>query len=148
MHLLKLWFFRNWFIVETLNKCHWIWHASNPIYMHYLSHFDALFPLKINKMWKFGCFLNSSWQKIKKHQFEQGKVWKGLNICTYRFLGMTNHNAAMLEHCVTSTCLKLLYSFTFIFTGTSRYRVRKHGVGVKWDPRRTAAYIPSHFHGF
>ena len=32
-----------------------------------------------------------------------------------------------------------------IFMGRSRYRVLKHGVGVKWDPRRTAAYVPSHF---
>ena len=29
--------------------------------------------------------------------------------------------------------------------GRSRYRVLEHGVGVKWDPRRTAAYVPSHF---
>ena len=29
--------------------------------------------------------------------------------------------------------------------GRSRYRVLKHDVGVKWDPRRTAAYVPSHF---
>ena len=29
--------------------------------------------------------------------------------------------------------------------GRSRYRVLKHGVGVKWDPRRTAAYVHSIF---
>ena len=50
----------------------------------------------------------------------------------------------MLELCVTSTFLW----FFSIFMGRSRYRVLKHGVGVKWDPRRTAAYVPSHFHGF
>ena len=26
--------------------------------------------------------------------------------------------------------------------GRSRYRILKHGVGVKWDPRRIAAYVP------
>ena len=24
----------------------------------------------------------------------------------------------------------------------------KHGVGVEWDPRRTAAQVPFHFDGF
>ena len=32
--------------------------------------------------------------------------------------------------------------------GRSRYSILKHCVGVKWDPRRTAAYVPFHFHGF
>ena len=90
-------------IVETWNKCHWIWHTSNPKYIHsshydafsqskstkceifgwnfdflgiaycrdlkpvpldlahlkpslnmcHSSHFDAFFPVKINKMWNF-----------------------------------------------------------------------------------------------
>ena len=39
---------------------------------------------------------------------------------------------------------ELLWFFC-IFMGRSRYRVLKHDVGVKWDPRRTAAYVPSHF---
>ena len=37
------------FIIETHNKCHWIWHTSNPKYAP-LKPFDALFPVKINKM--------------------------------------------------------------------------------------------------
>ena len=40
------------------------------------------------------------------------------------------------------------YGFSSFFTGRSRYRVLKQGVEVKWDPRRTAAYVPSHFNGF
>ena len=36
----------------------------------------------------------------------------------------------------------------FFFTGKSRYSVLKHGVGVEWDPRRTAAQVPFHFDGF
>ena len=40
------------------------------------------------------------------------------------------------------------YGFSAFVMGRSRYRVLKHGVRVKCDPRRTAAYVPSHFHGF
>ena len=40
------------------------------------------------------------------------------------------------------------YGFSTFFMGRSRYRVVKDGEGVKWHPRRTAAYVPSHFHGF
>ena len=36
-------------IVETCNMCHWIWHATNPKYAP-LKLFDAFFPVKINKM--------------------------------------------------------------------------------------------------
>ena len=32
-----------------------------------------------------------------------------------------------------------------IFMGRSRYQVLQHCVGVKCDPRMTAAYVPSHF---
>ena len=38
--------------------------------------------------------------------------------------------------------------FLHFVWGRSRYRVMKYGVGVKWDTRRTAGYVPSHFHGF
>ena len=64
---LKLWFFRNGLsqrletcsigfgMPQTLNKC------------TTKSHFDAFCPVKINKMWNFGCFLNSpkhkNWKK-------------------------------------------------------------------------------------
>ena len=52
----------------------------------------------------------------------------------------------MLELCVRSTFWVIMV-FS-IFMGRSRYRVLQHGVEVKWEPRRTAAYVPSHFHGF
>ena len=54
-------------------------------------------------------------------------------------------------HYVRTLCDKYFLSyfgFSTVFTGRSRYRVLKHGVGVKWYPRRTAAYVPSHFNGF
>ena len=35
-------------ITEAQNQCHWILHAS--LYMCHSSHFDAFFPVKINKM--------------------------------------------------------------------------------------------------
>ena len=79
-------------------------------------------------------------KKLKKHQFAQGKsVCKGLQICTYRFLGMP-----ITMHYVRTLCDKYFlsyYGFSAFFMGRSRYRVLKHGVGVKWDPRRTAAYV-------
>ena len=74
----------------------------------------------------------------KKHQFVQGEiVQKGLNICTYRFFGY----ADCYDH-VRTLCDKYFLrhgSFFLILTGNSRYRVLKHGVGVEWEPRKTAA---------
>ena len=91
-----------------------------------------------------------SWthKKLKKNfKFAQGKsVHKDLQICTYRFLGMP-----IAMHYVTTLCDKYFlnyYGFSAFVMGRSRYRVLKHCVGVKCDLRRTAAYVPSHFHGF
>ena len=45
--------------------------------------------------------------KNEKHQFEQGKsVWKGLNICTYRSLGMP-----IAMHYVRTVCDKYILSY-------------------------------------
>ena len=116
-----------------------------PLNMFHSSHFDAFFPVKIKTMWNFGCFLNSPWQKTEKqHQFAQGKsVCKGLQICTYGFLGML-----IVMHYVRTLCDKYFLSYygsSAFFMGRSRYGVLKQGVGVKWDPRRTAAYVHSIF---
>ena len=62
----KIVIFHELFIVETRNKCHWIWHALNPKYVP-LKQFQCIFPVKINKMWNFGCFLNSPLQKTEKN---------------------------------------------------------------------------------
>ena len=51
-------------------------------------------------------------------------------------------------HYVRTLCDKYFlsyYGFSSFFIGRSRYRVLKHSVGVKWDLRRTAAYVPSPF---
>ena len=120
------------------------------------SHFDTFFPVKINKMWNFWLLLpwNSipkPWctkkffpvkinkkKSLTKNQFEQEKsVWKGLNICTYRFVGMP-----IAMHYVRTLCDKYFLSyfgFSWFVTGRSKYRVLKHVVGVEWDQRRTAA---------
>ena len=94
----------------------------------------------------FGCLLSSPWQKMKKHQFEQRKgVWKGLKMCTYRFWGMQ-----ITMHYVTTLCDKYLLSyegFSWFVTGRFRHSILKHGVGVEWDARWTAAYVPYHFNG-
>ena len=118
---------------------------------HYICATQAIsihfFPVKINK-----CeFFTVSWtppdKNWKQHQLSQGKSFhKDLQICTYRFLGMP-----IAMHFVTTLCDKYFlsyYGFSAFVMGRSRYWVLKHGVRVKCDPRRTAAYVPSHFHGF
>ena len=47
--ILKLWFFRNHL---TWNKCHWIWHASNPKYVQ-LKPFWYIFPSQNQQNVKF-----------------------------------------------------------------------------------------------
>ena len=116
--------------------------------MHHSRNFNPFFPVKINKMWYFGCFLNSPWQQTEKKTSicTRKSVCKGLQICTYRILGMP-----IAMHYVTTLCDKYFlnyYGFSAFVMGRSRYSVLKHGVRVKCDPRRTAAYVPSHFHGF
>ena len=103
----KIVIFHEPLIVETRNKCHWIWHALNPKYVP-LKQFQCIFPVKINKMWNFGCFLNSPWQKNwKKHQFAQGKsVCKGLQICKYKFMSML-----IIMHYVRTLCDKYILSY-------------------------------------
>ena len=126
-------------IIETSNLHHWIWHASNPKYAP-LKPFLCIFPSQNQQKCEiFGCLLTSPWQKWKKkHQFEQGKcVWKGLKICTYRFLGML-----IAMHYVRALCDKYFLSyngFSWFLTGRFRHRVLKHGIGVEWDARGTAA---------
>ena len=140
----KMWKFCH--LLHRLETCSIGFSMSWTLNMHYLSHFDAFLQLKINKMWNFGCFLNSSWQKIKKASVWTGKKFEKAWISAHIGFWVYQSQCTMLEHCVTSTFWVIIVFF--IFTGRSRYRVLKHGVGVKWDPRRTAAYIPSHFHGF
>ena len=103
----KIVIFHEPLIVETRNKCHWIQHALNPKYVP-LKQFQCIFPVKINKMWNFGCFLNSPWQKNwKKHQFAQGKsVCKGLQICKYKFMSML-----IIMHYVRTLCDKYILSY-------------------------------------
>ena len=148
----KIVIFHELLIVETRNKCHWIWHALNPKYVPlkqfqcifpvkinkmwnfclklwffrnhlsqridicsirfsmpqilniwHSSNFDAFFSVKINKMWNFGCFLNSPWQKTEKNVnlHREKVICKGLQICTYRFLGML-----IIMHYVRTLCNK------------------------------------------
>ena len=140
---LKLWFFMNC-LLQRLETCSIRFGMPQTLNMHHSSHFDAFFPVKIKTMWNFGFFLNSPWQNLKKHQFAQGKsVCKGLQICTFRFLGMP-----ITMHYFRTLCDKYFLSYygsSTFFMGRSRYRVLKQGVGVKWDPRRTAAYVHSIF---
>ena len=143
----KIVIFHEPLIIGTCNMCHWIWHASNLKYAP-LKPFQCIFPSQNQQNVKFSLFpelpLTKNW---KQHQFSQGKSFhKDLQICTYRFLGMP-----ITMHFVTTVCDKYFlsyYDFSAFVMGRSRYWVLKHCVRVKCDPRRTAAYVPSHFHGF
>ena len=192
----KILIFQELLIVETWNLHHWIWHRLKPLNMCHSSHFNAFSQSKSIKCKIFSCLLNSPDKKNEKSQFDWGKsVQKGLNICTYRFLGMliTMHYVRTLcyksflsyngvfwtppdkkwkknpinlykdkvfwkglkictyrflgmlitMHYVRTLCYKYVLSydgfFPWFLTGRSRYRVQKHGVWVEWDPRRTAA---------
>ena len=101
--------------------------------MQHSSHFNAFFPVKINKMQIFGFLLNSPWQKMKKkHQFEQ--AWK------FSHIGLWGMPIAM--HYVINLCDNCFLSndgFSWFLTGRFRHRVLKHGVRVEWDARRTVA---------
>ena len=125
-------------IVETQNLHHWIWHASNPKYVP-LKPFWCMFPSQNQQNVKsLAVCLTPPDKKWKKNQFVQGQsVQKGLNICTYGFLGML-----ITMNCVRTLCDKYFLScdgFSWFVTGRCRYRVLKHGVGVQWEPRSTAA---------
>ena len=76
-------------IVETQNLHHWIWHASNPKHVP-LKPFWCMFPSQNQQNVKsLAVCLTPPDKKWKKNQFVQGQsVQKGLNICTYGFLGM------------------------------------------------------------
>ena len=130
----KILTFQEPLIVETQNKCHWIWYALNPKYMP-LKPFWCIFPSQNQQNVKFlAVCWTPSWQKIKKCQFEWGNnVWKGLIICTYRFLGML-----IAMYYVRTLCDKYMLSydgFSWFLTGRFRHRFLKHGAGVEWDAR-------------
>ena len=138
----------NWLIVETCNKCHWIWHASNPKYVPLKPFWCIFSQSKINKIWNFGCFLNSPWQKTEKMSIctEKKCLQRLANLHIIGFW-VCQSQCTMLDLCVISTFLSY-YGFSAFCMGRSRYRVMNHVVGIKWDTRRTAGYVPSHFHGF
>ena len=112
-----------------------------PLTTYWLNKINPFFSSQNQQMWIFHCFLNFDTGKEFSQSFH-----KDLQICTYRFLGMP-----IAMHFVTTLCDKYFlsyYGFSAFVMGRSRYWVLKHGVRVKCDPRRTAAYVPSHFHGF
>ena len=72
---------------------------------------------------------------------------KGFQICTCRVFGY----ADQVMHYVRTLCDKYFLSydvFSACFYGKVKILGSETWCRVKWDPRRTAAYVPSHFHGF
>ena len=129
-YCLKLWFFRNCLLqrLETcsigismpwsLNTCH-------------SSHFNAFFPVKITKC---------ETPPEKKKNF---------NVCKSAHIGFLGMPIAM--HYVRTMCDKYFlsyYGLSAFFYGKVKILGYETWCRGKWDPRQTAAYVPSHFHGF
>ena len=76
---------------------------------------------------------------LKKYQFYQGKsIWKVLNICTYRFLGV-KLQCTMLELCVTSTFwVMMFFSWNLDLWGTAYHR---HSKAAPLDSAHLKPYI-------
>ena len=117
--------FQELLIAETWNLQHWNQRVLNPKYMP-LKPFQCIFPSQNNKMWNFGCFLNSPWQKTEKLQFAQRK-----SVCKSAHIGFLGMPIAM--HYVRTLCDKYFlsyYGLSAFFMWRSRYWVMKRGVGV------------------
>ena len=90
------------------------------------------------ELWWF--FWTPSYKKWKKNinLYREKVVWKGLNICTYRFLCML-----ISMHYVRTLCDKYVLSYDGFFLDFWQEGL---GIGfrnmvywVEWNPRRTAA---------
>ena len=134
----KILIFQELLIIETWNLCHWIWHASNPKYVP-LKPFWCMFPSQNQQNVKrlAVCLTPPDKNKKKINLYREKVFEKGSKICTYGFLCML-----ISMNCVRTLCDKYFLScdgFSWFLTERSRYRVLKHGVGVQWGPRSTAA---------
>ena len=85
---------------------------------HHSSNFNALFPVKINKMWNFGCFLNSPWQKTEKNiNLHREKVFT--KACKSAHIGfwVCQLQCTMLQLCVTSTFWVIMVFLHLLWEG-------------------------------
>ena len=71
---------------------------------------------------------NKTWKLVN---LNRQKVFKRLANLHIWFLGIPITMHYVITLC--DKCFLSYYGFSALFTGTSRYRVRKHGVGVKCD---------------
>ena len=103
--------FQEMLIVETQNLHHWIQHASNPKSAP-LKAFQCILTSQNQQNVKFLVVcLTPPDKKWKICQFVKGKcVWKGLKICTYRFLGMP-----ITMHYVRTLCEKYFVELWWFF---------------------------------
>ena len=70
-------------ITESQNQCHWIWHASNPIYTP-LKPFQCIFPSQNQQNVNFLAVCLTPLSKNKKTSILTGQsVQKGLKICIF-----------------------------------------------------------------
>ena len=136
----EIFIFQEPLIVETQNQYYWIWHALNPIYT-LLKPFQCIFPSQNQHNVKFlAVCLTPPNKNFKKNPINLNrekmfeKVWKS----THTGFWVCQSQCTMLELCVTSTFSVMLVFFWYL-TRRFRHRVLKHGVGVEWDPRSTAA---------
>ena len=126
-------------IVETQNLHHWIWHASNPKHVP-LKPFWCMFPSQNQQNVKsLAVCLTPPDKNMKKNSICTGtKVFRKAQKSAHMGFWVCWSQWTMLDLCVTSTFWVMMV-FSWFVTGRCRYRVLKHGVGVQWDPRSTAA---------
>ena len=116
---LKLWFFRNCLSCRDRKTCSIGFGMPPTLNMHHSSNFDAFFPVKINKMWKFGCFLNSPWQKNWKENvnLHREKVFAKACKCAHVGFWVCWLQCTMLELCVISTFWVIMVFLHLLWEG-------------------------------
>ena len=118
MCLLKLWFFMNhlsWRLPTSVIGFSMPWTLN----MHHSSNFDAFFLVQINKMWNFGCFLNSpcpekNWKIVNYHR---EKVFAKACKCAHIGFWVCQLQCTMLELCVTSSFWVIMVFLHFLWEG-------------------------------
>ena len=133
----KILIFQELLIIETWNLCHWIWHASNPKHVP-LKPFWCMFPSQNQQNVKSLAVCLTPPDKNEKNYLYREKVFRKAQKSAHMGFWVCWSQWTMLDLCVTSTFWVVMV-FSWFVTGRCRYKVLKHGVGIQWDPRSTAA---------
>ena len=119
----QLWIFMNHILQRLCKTCSIGFDMPWTLNMYHSSHFDAFFPVNINKIWHFGCLLNSPWQKTEKNvNLPREKVFAKASKSVHIGFWVCRLHNALCENFVWQVLFELLWFFC-IFMGRSGYRV-------------------------